>query len=288
MLPASFEYHRPSSMDEALALLASRGPDAKVLAGGQSLIPLMKLRFAAPEHLIDINHVSGLDGLLEEDGWLRVGALTRHKALETSNLLKERYPAMGAAAPMISDPIVRNLGTIGGSLAHADPAGDWGSVMLAMGGHVVLKSANGERTLPVSEFLQGTFTTALEPDELLVEVRVPQPETGSGGAYLKMERKVGDFATVGVAVQVTLQNGTIGSTGIALTAVGSGNILAEEAGASLAGKEPNDDAFAAAGALAAQAADPVSDLRGSSDYKRHIVDVFVRRGLARGVEIAQG
>jgi aerobic carbon-monoxide dehydrogenase medium subunit len=286
MLPAAFEYHRPSTLDEALDLLAGT-EDAKVLAGGQSLIPLMKLRFATPAHLVDVNRIDGLAGIEESDGWLRIGALTRHHALERSDVLKGRYPTMAAAAPMISDPIVRNLGTIGGSLAHADPAGDWGSVMLAMGARVAMRSRDrSERELPVSEFLQGTFTTALEPDELLTEVRVPAAEPRSGGAYLKMERKVGDFATVGVAVQLQLSNGTVGSAGIALTAVGSGNILAEEAGASLAGKEPTEEAFAAAAALAAQAADPTSDLRGSAEYKRHVVEVFVRRGLARAHAIA--
>jgi carbon-monoxide dehydrogenase medium subunit len=287
MLPAAFEYHRPESLDEALALLSSYGDEGKVLAGGQSLIPLMKLRFAAPEHLIDINRIPGLEGLQEADGQLRIGALTRHAALEHSDLLKQRYPVMAEAAPMISDPIVRNLGTIGGSLAHADPAGDWGSVMLAMGATVVVRSATGEREIPIAEFLEDTFTTSLEPNEIVTEIRVPQPGARSGGAYLKMERKVGDFATVAVGVHLELSNGTIGKAGIALTAVGSKNIEATDAEQSLAGAEPTDDAFAEAGRLAAQAADPVSDVRGSADYKRHIVEVFVRRGLARALESAR-
>src|SRR6476469_5407235 len=189
MLPAAFEYHRPETLDEALSLLNEHGDEGKVLAGGQSLIPLMKLRFAAPEHLIDINLVPGLDGVQEADGQLRVGALTRHATLEHSDVLKQRYPVMAEAAPMISDPIVRNLGTIGGSLAHADPAGDWGSVMLAMGATVVVRSPSGEREIPIAEFLQDTFTTSLEPNEIVTEIRVPQPAARSGGAYLKMERK---------------------------------------------------------------------------------------------------
>jgi carbon-monoxide dehydrogenase medium subunit len=287
MLPAAFEYHRPESLDEALSLLSAHGDDGKVLAGGQSLIPLMKLRFAAPEHLIDINRVPGLDGLQEADGQLRIGALTRHATLEHSDLLKQRYPVMAEAAPMISDPIVRNLGTIGGSLAHADPAGDWGSVMLAMGATVVVRSANGEREVPIGEFLQDTFTTSLEPDEILTEIRVPQPGSRSGGAYLKMERKVGDFATVAVGVHLELSNGTIGKAGIALTAVGSKNIEATEAEQHLAGAEPTEEAFAEAGRLAAAASDPVSDVRGSAEYKRHVVEVFVRRGLARALESAR-
>ncbi len=287
MLPAAFEYHRPETLDEALTLLSTHGDEGKVLAGGMSLIPLMKLRFAAPEHLIDINRIPGLDGLEEADGQLRVGAMTRHTTLEHSELLKQRYPVMAQAAPMISDPIVRNLGTIGGSLAHADPAGDWGSVMLAMNATVIVRSANAEREVPIGEFLEDTFTTTLEPNEILTEIRVPQPGGRSGGAYLKMERKVGDFATVAVGVHLELSNGSIGRAGIALTAVGSKNIQASEAEQSLAGAEPTDEAFAEAGRLAAAASEPNSDVRGSAEYKRHIVEVFVRRGLARALEMAQ-
>ena len=196
MFPASFEYAAPGSLDEALSLLAERGDDAKVLAGGQSLIPLMKLRFATPELIVDINRIPGLDQIEEADGHLRVGALARNSELAASDLLKARYPVMAAAAPLISDPVVRNLGTLAGSLAHADPAGDWGSVMLALGAEVVVASSSGTRTVPIDEFLQGTFTTALEPEEIVTEVRVPAPAGRWGGTYLKLERKVGDFATV--------------------------------------------------------------------------------------------
>ncbi len=262
--------------------------EGKVLAGGQSLIPLMKLRFASPGHLVDINRVAGLNELSEEGDSLRVGALVRNSALASSDLLRSRYPTMAAAAPMVSDPLVRNLGTIGGSLAHADPAGDWGSVMLALGASVVLQKTGGEREVPIDDFLVDTFTTKLEPDEILTEVRVPAPAERSGGAYLKLERKVGDFATVGVAVQLALSNGTIGRAGIALTSVGSKNVHATAAEAALAGAEPTEDAFAEAGRLAAEAADPISDVRGSAEYKRHIVDVYVRRGLARALEMAGG
>ncbi len=286
MLPSRFEYHRPDSLEEALQLLAEHGDEAKVLAGGQSLIPVMKLRLAAPAHLIDISRL-GMDSIAEADGHLAIGALARHRDLERSDLLKARYPVMAAAAPLISDPIVRNLGTIGGSLCHADPAGDWGSVMLALQASVVLRSGRGERELPISEFLQDTFTTALEPDEILTEVRVPQPAGSSGGTYLKMERKVGDFATVAAALHLSLSDGTIERAGIGLTAVASKNLQATDAEASLAGAEPTEAAFAEAGRLAAEASSPVTDVRGSAEYKRHIVDVYVRRGLATALEKAR-
>ncbi|MGH2580934.1 MAG: FAD binding domain-containing protein [Actinomycetota bacterium] len=286
MLPAPFEYHRPSSLDEAVQLLSSLD-EAKVLAGGQSLIPLLKFRFAAPAHLIDVNRVQGLDGIREDGGSLRIGALVRHNQMAGSDLISARYPTLAAAAPQIADPLVRNLGTVGGSLAHADPAGDWGSVMLAVGGSVVARSARGEREMPIADFLQDIFTTALSSDEILTEVLVPAPGRRTGGAYLKLERKVGDFATVGAAVHVSMQDGTIGRAGIGLTAVGTKNVQPAEAESALAGEEPSEELFAEAGRLAAAACNPVADVRGSAEYKRHVVEVFVRRGLARAVEMAR-
>ncbi len=278
MLPSRFEYHRAASLDEALALLDTYGDDGKVLAGGQSLIPLMKLRFAYPAHLVDINPVPGLDGIQERDGTLAIGALVRHNTLASSDVVA-RYPTIASAAPQIADPLVRNLGTIGGSLAHADPAGDLGSVMLSLGAGVVLTSTGGEREVAIDDFLVDTFTSAAAPNEVLTEVRVPVASPRSGGTYLKMERKVGDFATVGVAVALTLADGSIARAGIGLTGVGFTNIHARDAEASLDGAEPTDEAFAEAGRLAAAAADPVTDVRGPADYKRHVVEVFVRRGL---------
>lgn len=286
MLPAPFEYHRPSSLEEAVQLLSSLD-EAKVLAGGQSLIPLLKFRFAAPAHLVDVNRVPGLDGIKEEGSVLRIGALVRHNQIASSDLVSARYPVLAAAAPQIADPIVRNLGTVGGSLAHADPAGDWGAVMLAVGASVVARSARGEREIPIADFLQDIFTTALSSDEILTEVRVPAPAPRAGGAYLKLERKVGDFATVAAAVHVSMDDGTIGRAGIGLTAVANKNIEPAEAESALAGKEPNEELFAEAGRLAAAASSPVADVRGSADYKRHVVDVFVRRGLARAIEMAR-
>lgn len=286
MLPARFEYHRPESLEEALQMLSTL-EEPKVLAGGQSLIPLMKFRFASPSNLVDINRIPALDRIAEENGVLRIGPLVRHHDVETSEVVSARYPVLAAAAPQIADPIVRNLGTVAGSIAHADPAGDWGSVMLAVGASFVLRSAAREREVAASEFFRDLFTTAIEPNEMVTEIRVPAPSGRVGGAYLKLERKVGDFATVAAAVHVRMDDGRIAQAGIALTGVGTTNIKASDAEASLAGAEPTEDAFAEAARLAAAAANPVSDVRGSAEYKRHMVEVYVKRGLARAVESAR-
>jgi len=288
MLPARFEYVAPTSAEEVMSLLAEHGDEAKVLAGGQSLIPLMKLRLARPALLVDLRRVPGLEYVEEDDRGLRIGAMTPNRALVDSEVLAARYPVMAATAPLISDPIIRNLGTIGGSLAHADPAGDWGSVMIALDGDVVARSVRGERTIAIRDFFDGTFTTTLAPDELLTEVRVRRPSGRSGGTYLKLERKVGDYATVAAAVHLELEDGRVGRAGIGLTAVAPENLGAREAERSLAGAEPGAGAFAAAARLAAAAADPVDDVRGSAEYKREVVRVFVERGLARAHEIALG
>jgi carbon-monoxide dehydrogenase medium subunit len=287
MYPASFDYFAPTTLDEALALLEEYGEDAKVLAGGQSLIPLMKLRFASPRALVDINGVSDLGDLEEQDGSLHVGALVRHKACERSELLRGRWATMGDAAPLISDPIVRNLGTVGGSLAHADPQGDWGSVMLAMRAEITVRGPSGTRTIPIDEFFQGPFTTALDPTEILTEVRIPDPGARAGGTYLKLERKVGDFATVGVAVQVSFSNGSVGTAGIALTGVAPKNLRAEAAEQALAGRALDDEAISEAARLAAEAAEARTDVRGTEAYKRNVVRVFVERGLRKAVEVAR-
>jgi carbon-monoxide dehydrogenase medium subunit len=286
MLPAPFEYDRPDTLEEALQLLAEHGEDAKVLAGGQSLIPLMKLRFAAPTRLIDVNRIAGLDAIEEADGFLRIGALVRHNALAASDVIRQRYPTIAAAAPMISDPIVRNLGTIGGSLAHADPSGDLGSVMLALGASVVVRSKDGEREIAAADLAEGPFQSSIAPTEMLTEIRVPSPPARSGGTYLKLERKIGDFATVAVAVFLTLENGSVARAGIGLTSVGLTNLKADAAEAALAGASPGEDAWAEAGRLAAETSQPATDVRGSADYKKHVVDVYVRRGLAAAAEMA--
>jgi carbon-monoxide dehydrogenase medium subunit len=286
MYPASFEYFAPTTLEEALALLEERGDEAKVLAGGQSLIPLMKLRFASPSAVIDINGISELGRLEQEGDGLRIGALVRHKACERSELLRGRYGTLGDAAPMISDPIVRNLGTVGGSLAHADPQGDWGSVMLAMRAEIIVRGPSGDRTIPIDEFFQGPFTTVIEPTEILTEVRIADPGTRAGGTYLKLERKVGDFATVGVAVHVSFSNGSVGRAGIALTGVGAINLRAEAAEQALVGRALDGEAMSDAARLAAETARPRTDVRGTEEYKRNIVRVFTERGLRKAAEVA--
>ena len=219
MYPSRFRYEAPRSLAEAISLLHEGGGEAKVLAGGQSLVPLMKLRFATPELLVDINNIGGLDYHREDaDGTLRIGALCRHADLERSALLPGKQPTMAAAAPVIADPIVRNRGTLVGSLCHADPQGDWASVMVALGGSVVAQGPAGGRTIPVADFVTGPFEPVLEPDEIAVESVDPPHRGTPGGGYLKLERRVGDFATVGVAVAVETSAGTVTRAGIAPTA----------------------------------------------------------------------
>src|SRR5437899_5935363 len=263
MLPAPFEYHAPKTMDEALSLLDGLGEDAKILAGGQSLIPLLKLRFASPAHLVDINGIKELDFIEEGDGTLRIGPLFRHKAAERSSLLASRYHVMADAAPQIADPIIRNRGTIAGSVAHADPSGDWGTVLLALDAELVLRSKSGSRTVKARDFFSGPFSTVLEPTEVLSEIRIPAARPQTGGAYLKLERKVGDVATVAVAVHLQMDDGKVRSAGIGLTAVGPQNLKAERAEAALRGARLDDATIKQAAALAAEAAEPKADHRAS-------------------------
>jgi len=287
MFPGRFGYVAPRTLDEVLDRLAEHGDEAKLLAGGQSLIPLLKLRFAAPALLVDLNRLAGLNQVEEAGGWLRIGSMTTHHQLATSELIGRRHPVIGDAAPLVADPLVRNVGTIGGSLAHADPQADWASVLLALDGEVTVRSRTGERTIPATGLLAGPFETTLDPTEVLLEVRVPSPRGPSGGTYLKLKRKVGDFATVAAAVHLELADGTVARAGIGLTAVGPSNLKAVEAERSLAGAEPTPEAFAEAARLAAAAAEPASDVRGSAEYKRAVVRTFVRRGLERALEVAR-
>src|SRR4051794_40657848 len=256
MLPAGFDYVRPSTLPEALQILAERGDEGKLLAGGQSLIPLLKLRFALPEVLIDIGRLSGMEDARVEGDRLLMGAGTRHAYLAASPVVREHAPAVAEAAPQIADPIVRNWGTIGGSLAHADPAGDLGSVMIAADAELVALSVRGERVIRARELFEGPFTTTLAPDEMLAEIRVPLAQGRTFGSYSKLERKIGDFATVGVAVCLDMDDGTCRTAGIGLTAVGSTNLEAREAGAALAGRRLDRDAIEEVSRLAAGAAEP--------------------------------
>jgi aerobic carbon-monoxide dehydrogenase medium subunit len=288
MYPGRFEYFAPASLDEALATLDRFGDEGKVLAGGQSLIPLMKLRFASPAAVVDIGRLEGLDELSEEGGELRIGALVRHRACERSDLLGGRWGVLGTAAPQISDPIVRNMGTVAGSLAHADPQGDWGAALLAAGARVVVQSTGQRREISLEDFFHGPFMTALEPNEIITEVRVPDPGSRAAGSYHKLERRVGDYATVGVAVQVSFANGSVERAGIALSAVAPTNVRALAAEEALAGAQLDDDAIAEAARLTAQAANPHSDVRGSADYKRNVVRVFTERGLRSARDAQEG
>ena len=289
MIPAAFEYHTPGSITEATALLARLGDDAKVLSGGQSLIPLMKLRLSSPRHVVDINGIGGLDGVREADGFLRIGALTRESDLEASEIVRTRYPLLYDTCKVIADPLVRNLATVGGNLAHADPANDHPATMLALGAEVIAVGTKGERKIPIGSFFTGPFATALSPDEILVEIRIPASTARSGGAYLKLERKVGDFATAAVAVHVVLSaSGTCEQVGIGLTNVGLTPIKATQAEAALKGKRPDAAAIKQAAELAAAAAQPSDDLRGSAEYKKDLVRVLTARALRRAVERAEG
>ncbi|MEM9656388.1 MAG: xanthine dehydrogenase family protein subunit M [Actinomycetota bacterium] len=282
MYPSRFDYQSPSTVEEAIALLAAADGEAKVLAGGQSLIPMMKLRFASPKILVDINNIGGLDyHRAEADGTYRIGALCRHADLEKSTTLATHQPTVAAAAPLVADPIVRTRGTFVGSICHADPQGDWASVMVALNGSIIAQGLAGvRRTVPVKDFVAGPFQTVLAPDELAVEAVIPAAAGTRAGGYLKLERRVGDFATAGVAVALDLRGDTVAGAGIGLTGVGAQTIDATDAAAALVGTSLQPDAVENAARLAAEASQPRSDHRGSADYKRQVVATFVRRILA--------
>ena len=284
MYPARFAYEAPSRLDDAIALLHDGGGEAKVLAGGQSLVPMIKLRFATPDLLVDINGLPDLDHRrLEADGSIRIGALCRHADLERWTALDTGQPVMAAAAPLVADPLVRTRGTLVGSLCHADPQGDWASVVTALDGHVVVQGPGGRRQIPVRDLVSGPFQTTLAFDEIAVEAVIPAPHGTPAGGYLKLERRVGDFATVGVAVAVETSGEVITKAGIGLTGVGSG-VDASAAADALPGSAPTDDVIDRAAALAAEAARPTTDHRGSAANKRHVVHTFVTRLLRRVAE----
>jgi carbon-monoxide dehydrogenase medium subunit len=289
MIPAAFEYHAPGSIGEATELLARLGEDAKILSGGQSLIPLMKLRLATPAHIVDINGIQGLAHVREDGSVLRIGALARESDLEESDLVHARYPLLFDTSTVIADPVVRNRATVGGNLAHGDPANDHPATMLALGAEVVAAGPGGERRIPAGSFFTGPFATALRSDEILIEIRVPAPGPRSGGAYVKLERKVGDFATAAVAVQIDLDGaGVCTRAGIGLTNVGAVPIEATAAEAALRGKRPDDAAVKRAAELAAEAAQPTEDLRGPAEYKKDLVRVLTARALRKAIARAGG
>ncbi len=288
MIPPAFDYHAPTTLPDALALLGRLGEEAKILSGGQSLLPLLKLRLAQPGHVVDIGRIPGLDYIKEEGGFLKIGALVRESALEASALVQSKYPILVDTAKMVADPIVRNLATVAGNLAHGDPANDHPATMLALGAEVVATGAKGPRTIPVAQLFKGLLTTALAPAEVLTEIRIPVPPAGSGGAYLKLERKVGDFATAGAAAFLVLKGGVVERAGIGLTNLGPTPIKAEAAEKYLAGKKADEASFAEAARLAAGATNPSPDRRGSTEYKREMARVLTLRALRKAAQRAGG
>lgn len=287
MIPNAFDYYAPTTLEEAMSLLTQHGENAKVLAGGHSLLPMMKLRIVEPQVLIDINRINGLAGISEADGVLKIGGLTRHAELEHSDLIRAKYPIIADAAKVIADPLVRNRGTVAGSLCHADPAGDWASVMLALRAELVVNGPQGKRTISIDDFLVGPFTTALRAGEILTEVRVPLTKEKHGSAYLKLERKVGDFATAAVGTYLALgKNGACSQVGISLTGVGPRNLRAGRAEEALRGKVPDEMTIQKAGKLAAEDSRPTANERGSEEYKRDLVRVLTVRALKQSLERA--
>ncbi|HEX6778563.1 MAG TPA: xanthine dehydrogenase family protein subunit M [Ktedonobacterales bacterium] len=287
MIPPPFEYLAPRSLPEAMSLLQQHGADAKLLAGGQSLIPLLKFRLASPSYLIDLQHVPGLDTLAERDGALVIGAMVRETAVEHSSLIQQHFTGLREASEVVADPVVRNFATLGGNLAHADPANDHPAMLLAMRAQIVTQGPKGQRHIPIDDFLVDTFETALTPDEILIEIHVPRPTNHSGSAYAKLERKVGDYAIAAVGAQVSLHNGVCMHAGIGLTNVGPKAIRATQAEQFLVGKPLDDQTIREAARLAAAAAEPTSDLRGPADYKRAVVRTLTARALHQAAERAQ-
>jgi carbon-monoxide dehydrogenase medium subunit len=288
MIPPAFDYHAPKTLPEAIGLLAQLGDEAKILSGGQSLLPLLKLRLARPTHLIDIGRIAGLDYIKEEGGFLKIGALVHEAGLEASPLVRSKYPILVDTAQVIADPVVRTRATVAGNLAHGDPANDHPATMLAVGAEVTATGPKGQRTIPLEKLFTGIFTTALEPTEVLTEVRVPVPPPGSGGAYVKLERKVGDFATAGAAAFLVIGGGKIEHAGIGLTNAGPMPIKARDAEQFLKGKAPDAATFAEAAKRAAAAAAPNADRRGSVAYKTEMARVLTQRALEKAAQRAGG
>lgn len=289
MIPAAFDYHRPGSLDEAIGLLSRHGEQAKLLSGGMSLLPTLKLRLGAFEHLVDIGRIPGLDYIKEEGGFIKIGATTRQAALERSDLIRGKLPVLADAVPLIADPLVRNRGTIGGNVANGDPANDEPAIMLVLGATLVMRGPKGERTVAANRFYTDTYTTALARDEILTEIRIPVPPARSGGAYLKLKRKTGDFAVAAAAVQLTLDaKGAIASAGIGLTNAGPTPVEARDAAKFLVGKKHDEKTIAEAAKLAGAASQPSADVRGSVEYKQQMMRVLTGRALQKALERAGG
>jgi aerobic carbon-monoxide dehydrogenase medium subunit len=278
--PAPFEYERASSVQSAIASLQREGPEARIIAGGHSLLPMMKLRLANPQYLIDINDLQELSYIREDGGELRIGALTRHVDLLKSELLAERFPVFGDAEEVIADPVVRNRGTIGGSLCQADAAEDLSSVCVALKGRAVLRGPEGERVVGLDEFHVGPYMTVMGPDEMLTEVRLPL-RRGAGSAHEKVERRAGDWAVAAASAAVWMDGDTITDAGVALSAVGPTTIHVSRAEELLRGKLPAEELFGQAGEIASEDCSPLPDGRGPVDYKRHLAGVLTKRALRR-------
>lgn len=288
MIPGKFDYFAPPTLEEALAALDQHQGDAKVLAGGQSLIPAMRFRLSLPKVLVDLNGLESLSYIREPNGHLAIGAMTREAMLEESELVEQKYSMLADAARVIADPVVRNRSTVGGNLAHADPANDHPAVMLAYRAEVVAQSPNGSRTIAIDDFFVDLFQSALAPNEVLTEIRIPAPGSNSGGAYEKMERKVGDYAVSAVAAQLTMDGDVCTAARIALTNVSTVPMRAVNAEGALVGKELTDEVLEAAGKEAAAECDPSADLRGSVEYKRDLTRILTKRAIRRAVQRASG
>jgi len=289
MYPAAFEYHAPTSVQDALGLLTRLKDDAKLLAGGHSLIPMMKLRLAQPKHLIDLRKVPGLGGIKEESGALAIGAMSTHYQVESSALVKSRIPMLAEVGGIIGDPAVRNLGTIGGSLAHADPAADWPAAVIALGAEFVCEGPKGRRTVKVDDWFQGLMSTAVREDEILVQIRVPIWPAGSGAAYMKFPHPASRFAVVGAAAALTLDaQGACTKVGVGITGAGTKAVRAKGVEAGLTGKVLDAAAIEAAAQKAAEGVDVQADLQGSVEYKSHLCRVFARRAIEAAVKRAKG
>ena len=288
MYPNRFDYESPKSVEEAIAILDRSGGEAKVMSGGQSLIPMLKLRFAAPAMIVDINNIPGLDyHHVDDEGNLHIGALCRHVDLEESTTLVDTHPTLAAAAGLVSDPIVRTRGTFVGSVCHADPQGDWQATMLAQDGYIVAQGPNGRRNIDMRDFVLGPFVTALAYNEVAVEAVIPGASGTPRGGYLKLERRVGDFATASVAVSLDMDGDVVRNAGCALAGVGGRTIDANEAISCLVGKELTEDSIDQASDAVAAVAEPRTDHRGSDAYKRHIVQTFVKRILTNLAQTEQ-